>query len=54
MNNVINDEYHSKHDAPEKIEYYRSCPGPMVKAVEGMLYNHEVPREILMFDDFGG
>ncbi len=54
IHNVINDEYLSKHDAPEDIEYYMCGPGPMAKAVEGMLYNLGVPREMLMFDDFGG
>jgi Na+-transporting NADH:ubiquinone oxidoreductase subunit F len=28
-------------------------PGPMAKAVEGMLDNLGVPREMLHFDDFG-
>ena len=28
-------------------------PGPMAKAVEGMLDNLGVPPEMLMFDDFG-
>jgi len=29
-------------------------PGPMSKAVENMLDNLGVPREMLHFDDFGG
>ena len=54
IHNVILNEYLSKHDAPEDIEYYMCGPGPMAKAVEGMLYDLGVPREMLMFDDFGG
>jgi Na+-transporting NADH:ubiquinone oxidoreductase subunit F len=53
IHQVIHDEYLSKHDAPEDIEYYMCGPGPMAKAVEGMLWDLGVPRENLMFDDFG-
>ena len=53
IHQVIHDEYLSKHDAPEDIEYYMCGPGPMAKAVEGMLWDLGVPREMLMFDDFG-
>jgi hypothetical protein len=35
------------------IEYYMCGPGPMAKAVEKMLWDLGVPREMLMFDDFG-
>ena len=41
------------HDEPEEIEYYMCGPGPMAKAVEKMLDDLGVPREMLMFDDFG-
>lgn len=53
IHKVIQDEYLIKHDAPEDIEYYMCGPGPMAKAVEKMLYDLGVPREMLMFDDFG-
>ncbi|MBP1677186.1 MAG: NADH:ubiquinone oxidoreductase,Na(+)-translocating, subunit [Bacteroidetes bacterium] len=53
IHQVIHDEYLSKHDAPEDIEYYMCGPGPMAKAVEKMLWELGVPREMLMFDDFG-
>ncbi|MDO9152159.1 MAG: NADH:ubiquinone reductase (Na(+)-transporting) subunit F [Paludibacter sp.] len=53
IHQVIHDEYLSKHDAPEDIEYYLCGPGPMAKAVEKMLWDLGVPREMLMFDDFG-
>lgn len=53
IHNVIHDNYLKDHDAPEDIEYYMCGPGPMAKAVEKMLWDLGVPREMLMFDDFG-
>lgn len=53
IHQVIHDEYLAKHEAPEDIEYYMCGPGPMAKAVEKMLWDLGVPREMLMFDDFG-
>ncbi len=53
IHSVILNEYLSKHEAPEDVEYYMCGPGPMANAVEKMLYDLGVPREMLMFDDFG-
>ncbi|MDR0745334.1 MAG: NADH:ubiquinone reductase (Na(+)-transporting) subunit F [Mediterranea sp.] len=53
IHNVILQNYLKDHDAPEDIEYYMCGPGPMAKAVEKMLYDLGVPRNMLMFDDFG-
>ena len=53
VHQVIYDTYLKNHDAPEDIEYYMCGPGPMAKAVEKMLWDLGVPRENLMFDDFG-
>ena len=53
IHQVILDNYLIDHDEPEEIEYYMCGPGPMAKAVEGMLDNLGVPPEMLMFDDFG-
>ena len=53
IHQVIHDEYLANHEAPEDIEYYMCGPGPMAKAVEKMLWDLGVPREMLMFDDFG-
>lgn len=53
IHNVIKDNYLINHDAPEDIEYYMCGPGPMAKAVENMLWDLGVPREMLLFDDFG-
>ncbi len=53
VHQVIYDTYLKNHEAPEDIEYYMCGPGPMAKAVEKMLWDLGVPRENLMFDDFG-
>lgn len=54
IHQVILDNYLSKHDAPEDIEYYMCGPGPMANAVKVMLENLGVERSSLYFDDFGG
>lgn len=53
VHQVMLETYLKDHEAPEDIEYYMCGPGPMSKAVEGMLYDLGVPRKNLMFDDFG-
>lgn len=53
IHQVIYDEYLSKHDAPEDIEYYLCGPPMMIDAVKKMLYDLGVPDENVMFDDFG-
>jgi len=54
IHQVIYDQYLSKHDAPEDIEYYLCGPPMMNTAVQDMLYNIGVPNEMVAFDDFGG
>ncbi|MBN1118213.1 MAG: NADH:ubiquinone reductase (Na(+)-transporting) subunit F [Bacteroidales bacterium] len=53
IHQVIYDNYLSKHSEPEDIEYYMCGPGPMVGAVNKMLYNLGVPNENIYYDDFG-
>jgi Na+-transporting NADH:ubiquinone oxidoreductase subunit F len=53
VHQVIYDTYLKDHEEPEEIEYYMCGPGPMSKAVEGMLDSIGVPPEMLHFDDFG-
>ncbi len=53
IHQVIYDEYLSKHDAPEDIEYYLCGPPMMIAAIKKMLYDLGVPDENVMFDDFG-
>ena len=53
IHQVIYDNYLKYHDAPEDIEYYICGPGPMTAAVEKMLDNLGVPKENIMYDNFG-
>ncbi|MDR1096753.1 MAG: NADH:ubiquinone reductase (Na(+)-transporting) subunit F [Tannerella sp.] len=53
VHQVIYETCLKDHEEPEEIEYYMCGPGPMSKAVEGMLDSLGVPREMLHFDDFG-
>jgi len=54
IHQVVYDEYLSKHEEPEEIEYYLCGPPVMNDAVHDMLYNLGVPDEMVDFDDFGG
>ncbi len=53
IHQVIYDEYLSKHEEPEEIEYYLCGPPLMIDAVQKMLYDLGVPEEMIAFDDFG-
>jgi len=53
IHQVIHDEYLVNHEEPEDIEYYLCGPGMMTQAVETMLDGLGVPKENVMFDDFG-
>ena len=48
------DNYLSKHDSPEDIEYYFCGPPMMNQAVLKMCDDWGVPEENVSFDDFGG
>lgn len=48
------DNYLSKHDAPEDIEFYFCGPPMMNQAVLKMCDDWGVPEENVSFDDFGG
>lgn len=54
IHQALHDNYLSKHDAPEDIEYYLCGPPMMNSAVTNMLDNLGVPAENVAFDDFGG
>jgi len=53
IHQVLLDNYLSKHDEPEDIEYYFCGPPVMNEAVVKMLDNLGVPAENISFDDFG-
>ncbi len=53
IHNVIFDSYLKNHPEPEEIEYYLCGPPMMISSVLNMLDNLGVPKENIMFDDFG-
>jgi Na+-transporting NADH:ubiquinone oxidoreductase subunit F len=53
IHNVVLEEYLSKKDEPEEIEYYLCGPPMMNDAVFKMLDELGVPDEMIDFDDFG-
>jgi len=54
IHQVIFNDYLSKHDAPEDIEYYLCGPPPMTAAVNKMLYDLGVEADMIHYDNFGG
>ncbi len=54
VHQVMLNTYLNEHPAPEDIEYYMCGPGPMSKAVVGMLDSLGVEPESIMYDNFGG
>lgn len=54
IHQVLLDNYLSKHDAPEEIEYYICGPPMMNQAVFTMLDDLGVEPENIAYDDFGG
>ncbi len=53
IHQVIYENYLKNHEEPEDIEYYLCGPPMMNSAVEKMLFDLGVPKENIMFDDFG-
>lgn len=54
IHQVVLDNYLSKHDEPEEVEYYLCGPPIMNESVMKMLDNLGVPEENIDLDDFGG
>ena len=54
IHQVLYDNYLSKHEEPEDVEYYLCGPPLMNQAVLKMLDDMGVPEENIRFDDFGG
>lgn len=54
IHQVVIDNYLSKHDTPEDIEFYFCGPPLMNQAVLKMCDDFGVPPENVRFDDFGG
>jgi Na+-transporting NADH:ubiquinone oxidoreductase subunit F len=53
IHQVVIDQYLKNHPEPEEIEYYLCGPPLMLSAVQNMLDNLGVPKEMIAFDDFG-
>ena len=53
IHNVIYNNYLKNHPEPEEIDYYLCGPPMMISSVLNMLDNLGVPKENIMFDDFG-
>lgn len=53
VHQVLYDTYLHSQDTPEDIEYYLCGPGPMSAAVIKMLDELGVPKENILYDDFG-
>mgnify|MGYP002266858093 CR=1 FL=1 len=54
VHNAVIDQYLTKHEAPEDIEFYFCGPPMMNQAVIKMCDDWGVPPENVRFDDFGG
>ncbi|NQV30026.1 MAG: NADH:ubiquinone reductase (Na(+)-transporting) subunit F [Candidatus Marinimicrobia bacterium] len=52
IHQVVQDNYLNKHESPEDIEYYMCGPPMMVDAVDNMLYNLGVEKEMIDYDSF--
>ena len=54
IHNVLFDEYLKDHPAPEDCEFYMCGPPMMNTAVQNLLDDMGVEKEMIDFDDFGG
>jgi Na+-transporting NADH:ubiquinone oxidoreductase subunit F len=54
VHKAVMEQYLSKHDSPEDIEFYFCGPPMMNNAVLQMCDDWGVPKENVRFDDFGG
>ena len=53
IHQVVLDNYLGKHEDPGEIEYYLCGPPMMLSAVQKMLYDMGVEKDMIAFDDFG-
>ena len=52
IHQVCQEIYLDKHDDPTEIEYYMCGPPPMIAAVNNMLFNLGVEKEMISYDEF--
>ena len=53
IHQVVMEQYLKNHKDPTEIEYYLCGPPMMLSAVQKMLYDLGVEKEMIAFDDFG-
>lgn len=53
IHQVLHDIYLENHEDPTEIEYYMCGPPPMVAAVDNMLYELGVEKDMIAYDSFG-
>lgn len=53
IHEVVRDRHLAAHPDPQEIEYYLCGPGPMIAAVDRMLDDFGVEKDMIAFDDFG-
>jgi len=52
IHTVVLENYLDKHPDPTEVEYYLCGPPPMIAAVQKMLYDLGVEKEMIAFDEF--
>ncbi|HID38176.1 MAG TPA: NADH:ubiquinone reductase (Na(+)-transporting) subunit F [Calditrichaeota bacterium] len=52
IHQVVYENYLKNHSAPEDIEYYMCGPPMMISAVNNMLYDLGVEKEMIYYDEF--
>lgn len=52
IHTVVLDNYLNDHPDPSEIEYYMCGPPPMIAAVDKMLYNLGVEKDMIAYDEF--
>ena len=52
IHTVVLEQYLKKHPDPTEIEYYLCGPPPMIAAVNKMLYDLGVEKEMIAYDEF--
>ncbi|HMP73658.1 MAG TPA: NADH:ubiquinone reductase (Na(+)-transporting) subunit F [Kiritimatiellia bacterium] len=53
IHQVVLDNYLKNHEDPSEIEFYLCGPPPMIAAVDKMLYDLGVEKEMIAYDEFG-
>ena len=52
IHQVLYDNYLKNHPDPTEVEFYLCGPPPMIKAVNTMLFDLGVEKDMIAFDEF--